>query len=272
MSTPACDRGVRCHGGLVHPERPPPSGALGEPTAEKRAGDAGDTEDGAHDAHVLGAFPDRYDVGDDGLGQDHETAAAESLDGAVSDQPGHVRCEAADDGSEEEDGQRADKDVLATEKVTELAIDRHHHRGGNEVGGSHPQHVVHPIEFPDDRGQCGGEDCLREDNSIATSSPANTAPMRARLTVPSVIAPACVEVEDVIPPGFSQNRGTCVLPVRNLQYRDRGTSFEVLLRLRGAGGEKPALVGEDDQLRAVVGVELRHDAIHVGLGRERRDV
>ena len=36
----------------VHPERPAPADAFGEPAAEQRAGDGRQGEDAAHDAHV----------------------------------------------------------------------------------------------------------------------------------------------------------------------------------------------------------------------------
>ncbi len=55
---------------------------LGEPAAEQRPGDRGEDEDAAGEGHVAAPLPRRDDVGDDRLREDHQSAAAEALDGA----------------------------------------------------------------------------------------------------------------------------------------------------------------------------------------------
>jgi hypothetical protein len=107
------------------PEDPPPAGALGEPAAEERPGDRGQGEHPAHQAHVLAAVARRHEVGDRGLGQDDQAATAQALDDSGDDEPVHVRGQATDDRSDEEQHGCHHEHRLAAEQVATLAVDRH---------------------------------------------------------------------------------------------------------------------------------------------------
>ena len=86
--------------GDVDVEGPFPGQVVHEETAQQGPGDGGEAEDGAQRAHVLAALLGRDDVGDDGLRQDHQAAAAEALDGAEDHEAPEVGGEGAADGGE----------------------------------------------------------------------------------------------------------------------------------------------------------------------------
>ncbi len=129
----------------IHPQTPAPAGSLGEPAAQQRSGDRGQREDTAHDAHVAAALPGRHDIRDDRLRQDHQPATAETLDGAPDDELGHGVGHAAHDRADDEERDRGDEQALTADQVTELAVDRQHDRGRENVGGGDPEHLVDSV-------------------------------------------------------------------------------------------------------------------------------
>ena len=135
---------------------------VNEEAAQQRAGDGGEAEDGAQRAHVLAAVLGGNDVGDDGLRQDHQAAAAQALDGAEDHEAPEVGGEGAAHRGEREQGDGHQEQVAAAQDVTELAVDGHHDGGGQQVGGGDPGLVLHAAELAHDGGHGGGDDGLVE--------------------------------------------------------------------------------------------------------------
>ncbi len=146
----------------VDPEDPSPGEMRGEITAEQRSGDAGDAEDGAKDALVPAAFARRHDVADDGLTQDRESAAAQSLDRPKDDQSGQTLAETAERRSDQEDDDGRLEDNFATVEIAELPVERSRDCFREEVGGHDPGDVIESAEVADDRRQCRRDDCRIE--------------------------------------------------------------------------------------------------------------
>jgi hypothetical protein len=121
------------------------------------AGDGGEAEDGAQ---VLAAVLGRNDVGDDGLREDHQAAAAQTLDGAEDHKVPEIGGEGAAHRGEGEQCNGHKEQVAAAQDVTELAVDGHHDGGGQQVGGGDPGLVLHAAELPHDGGHRGGDDGL----------------------------------------------------------------------------------------------------------------
>ncbi|RUP46019.1 hypothetical protein BC936DRAFT_147449 [Jimgerdemannia flammicorona] len=83
--------------GKVDVEAPAPVDVVGEDAAEEWPDDGGEGEDAAEEA--LGD-----DVGDDDHHTRHQAGAANTCDGAGDDQHRHVGCNAAEEGTDEENG------------------------------------------------------------------------------------------------------------------------------------------------------------------------
>lgn len=128
----------------------------------RRARHGGEAEDRPDEAHVAAPLPGRDDVGDDRLDADHESAAADALDGAEGDEFVHGARPACQGGADHEDDDRELEDALAAEEVAELPVDRQADRGGEEIGGDRPGHLVQAVQLADDLRQCGGDDHLVE--------------------------------------------------------------------------------------------------------------
>ena len=95
--------------------------------------------------------------------QHEQAAAAEALQGAGGDQEGHGGRRAPQ--SAEPARKMPDRDEHhgpAAVEVAELAVERRHDGGGEDVGGDHPAQVVEPAEVGDDGGQRGRDDGLVE--------------------------------------------------------------------------------------------------------------
>ena len=91
------------------------------------------------------ALPGRHDVCDDGVGQDHQSAAAEALYGAADDEPGHVAGEPADDRADDEERDRGEERGLPADQVADLAVDRQGDRQGQQVCSQHPQLLINAV-------------------------------------------------------------------------------------------------------------------------------
>ena len=146
----------------VHVEDPAPREGLDEEAAEQRAGDAGDREHGADQAHVAAAVARRDDLGDDRLRADHQPARAEALQRAEGDQLAHRLAQARQQRAGQEDQDRGQEDGLAPVHVAELAVQRRRGRRRQQVGRHDPAQVVQPAEVADDRRQRGRDDRLVE--------------------------------------------------------------------------------------------------------------
>src|SRR5699024_860653 len=76
-------------------------------------------------AHVLSALTGGNDVGDDGLREDHQTAAAESLEPAPGDELPEVLRHTGSEGAGDEDRDRDQGDALPVPHLAELAVEGH---------------------------------------------------------------------------------------------------------------------------------------------------
>ena len=130
----------------VEPKRPAPAGAVREPAAQYRTKHGRNPKDRAHDAHVLAPLSGGDHIGDDRLSEDHESSAAQPLDGTTGDQHSHVRRKTTDDRPTEEQDKGADEEDLVPDQITEFAVDGR----GEDVSGRHPQHVVDTAQIADD--------------------------------------------------------------------------------------------------------------------------
>ena len=126
----------------VDPKAPAPTERFGEEAAEQRADDHAYAEARPHDSQVFAALSRREDVGDDSLRQDHQTAAAQALNGATSDKAAHAVGQPANARSCHKEHQRPAKQVFAPEQVAKLAVQGHHDGAREHIGGANPQHVV----------------------------------------------------------------------------------------------------------------------------------
>lgn len=146
----------------VDVEDPAPAEVLGEDAAEQRSEDAGGAEDGAEQPLVAAALAGWHEVADDRHGEHHQPAAAQSLQGAETDELRHVLGDAAEHRAYQEDRDGQLEQLLPPVLVAEFAPERGGRRGGEEVGGHHPGEVVEPAEVADDGRQGGGDDGLVE--------------------------------------------------------------------------------------------------------------
>ncbi len=113
-------------------EVPPPSGRVGDHTAQQRPADRGDRHDGAEQAHVAAALTRRDDVGHHDLHQGGETAGAEALKHAERDEHLGVLGEAREPGAHHEDHERELDEELPVGEVGELAPDGRRDGGGEQ--------------------------------------------------------------------------------------------------------------------------------------------
>jgi hypothetical protein len=146
----------------VDEEDPAPRPVGSEVAAEQRAGDAGDTEDGAEDPLIAAALPRRDDIADDRHRRHHQAAAAESLDDAEDDQLHHRLAQAAENGADEEQDHGALEDPFPSVQIAKLAVERGHDRLGEQVGGNHPREPFEPSQLTDDGRQRRRDDRLIE--------------------------------------------------------------------------------------------------------------
>ena len=156
------DEEGQCAQRQVDPEDQRPVQVLGEEAAERGAEQAGQQEDAGEIDLILAALLGRHDVGDDGLGQRDEPAAAQSLHGARGDEPGHGGRHGAGHGPRDENDHAERQRGAAALDVAELAIKWRHCRGGEEVDGGNPGDGAEIAEIAGNRRKCSRDDGLVE--------------------------------------------------------------------------------------------------------------
>ena len=146
----------------IDPEDERPVEMLGQKAAEHRPADRGGREHRADIALVAAALARANDVGDDGLRQHHQPAAARPLQRAAEHQGDHARRQRADQraGDEDDDGDQHHHPPAVN--VGQLAVERRHRGGGEQIGGDHPGQVAQIGKVPADGRQRGGDDGLVE--------------------------------------------------------------------------------------------------------------
>ena len=146
----------------VDPEGPAPPDRVRQPAADDRPADRRDSEHGVDGGQIGQPLPGGDHVGDDGLDQDQQAAAAQALDRPGRDQGRHAGGQAADHRSDQEDRHRRDEDRPSAEPVAEHPVDGHHHRAGEHVRGVHPEQGAQPTELAGHGRQGRREDELVE--------------------------------------------------------------------------------------------------------------
>ena len=146
----------------VDPEDHRPVQVLGEEAAQHRPGDARQHEHAGEIALVAGPLLGRHDVGDDGLRQRDQPAAAQPLQRTGADQRQHRGGESAGGRAQDEDADADQQDLAPAVDVAELAVERCHRGGAEEIGRHHPGQVRQVAELAPDGGQGGGDDGLVE--------------------------------------------------------------------------------------------------------------
>ncbi len=148
--------------GQVDPEDHRPVERLGDESAQDGTGQARRHEHAGEIDLVASPLLGRHEIGDDGLGQGDQPAAAESLEAARQDEHQHARRERAGHRAQDEDrdpDQHGDPPAM---DVAELAVEGRHGRGGQEIGRHHPGQVLQIAEVPADGRQGRGDDGLVE--------------------------------------------------------------------------------------------------------------
>ncbi len=123
---------------------------LGEQPAEHRPADRSNGEYRADVTLVAAALAWANDVGDDGLRQRHQAAAAHALQRAAKDQRSHARRQRAGERAHHEKADGREHHDAAAVNVGELAVERRHRGAGQEISGDHPGDVVEPAEVDAD--------------------------------------------------------------------------------------------------------------------------
>ena len=108
----------------VDVEDPTPGQLLDEDAPEQRPDHAGQPEHRTEQALIAATFTGRDDVADDRLGTDHQSAAAEPLDGPEGDQLDHGMAEPGQDRAGQEDDDGGLEEHLSSVLVSELAPKR----------------------------------------------------------------------------------------------------------------------------------------------------
>ena len=144
----------------VDPEDHRPVQRLGDHAAEHRPEQRRGHEDGGDIDLVFAALLGRHHVGDDGLRQRDQPAAAEPLDEARQHEQPERRRERAGDRADDEDDDAREQRHPPPMDVGELAVERRHGGGGEQIGRHHPGQMRHVAELAPDRRHGGGDDGL----------------------------------------------------------------------------------------------------------------
>ena len=144
----------------VDPEDERPVHAVGEHAAQHRADDARDHEHDRRIALIARPLARRHQVGDDGLGDRQDAAAADALQRARRDQRPHGGRQRAGDRTEDEDAHAGQQDAAAAVDVGQLAEQRRHRRRAQEIGRDHPGQALDVAEMNPDGRQGRGDDGL----------------------------------------------------------------------------------------------------------------
>ncbi len=135
---------------------------FGEHAAEHRSADAGRGPHAAEIGLVLAALARRHDVGNHGLHDRHDAAAAEALQAARQNQHRHVRRQRAQHRSRDEQAQRHDDHGAAAVDIAQRAEHRRHRGRGQQIGRDHPGQAGDVMELAADGRQRGRDDGLVE--------------------------------------------------------------------------------------------------------------
>ena len=146
----------------VDPEDHRPVQMLGEHAAEDRPADAADHPYAAEIGLILAAFARADHVGNHGLHDRHDAAAAEPLQAARQNQHRHVWRQRAQHRAGDEQAQRHDDHGAAAVDVAERAEHRRHRGRCQQIGRYHPGQAGDVIELAADGRQRGGDDGLVE--------------------------------------------------------------------------------------------------------------
>ena len=146
----------------IDPEDHRPVQVLGEKAAQHWAGNTGGDEHRGDPALVTRPLPGSDHVGDDRLGERDQAATPEALKTAGKDQDEHRGGKRAGNRPDDEDANAKKKDAAPAVDVAELAIERCHRRGAQEVGARYPRQVLEVAELAPDRRHGGGDDRLVE--------------------------------------------------------------------------------------------------------------
>ena len=135
---------------------------LGEEPAEHRPAHRRYRKHRADVALITSAFARRDDVGDDGLRQRHQAAAAETLERAAQHQRRHARRQRASDRTDDKNDDRGQHQNAPPVNIGEFAVERRYRRAGEQIGRHHPGQVVDVAEMTADGRQRGGDNGLVE--------------------------------------------------------------------------------------------------------------
>jgi hypothetical protein len=89
-----------------------------------------------------------------------EAAGSETLDRSEDDELEQAARHAAQEGPEQKNENRCAEHGLAPILVAELAVDRHHACGAQNIGGDHPGEISDAAEVVDDARQRRCDDTL----------------------------------------------------------------------------------------------------------------
>ena len=146
----------------VEPEDDRPVEVLGQDAADDRTAEPGGHPDASHVGLVAAALARRDRVGEDGLRQGKDAAAADPLQAASQDQQDHVGRRGTGDGAGREDADRRQHHGAAPVNVAELSIQRGDHGRAQQVGRDHPWQQLEIAKIAADGRQGGGDDGLIE--------------------------------------------------------------------------------------------------------------
>ena len=146
----------------VDPEDHRPVQMFGEHAAEHRPADTGRHPHAAEIGLVLAALARGHHVGNHGLHDRHDAAAAEPLQAAREDQHRHVRRHRAQHRARDEQAERSDDHGAAAIDVAERAEHRRHRGRGQQIGRDHPGEIGDVVELAADGRQRGRDDGLVE--------------------------------------------------------------------------------------------------------------
>ena len=135
---------------------------LGEHAADHRSQNAAGHPYAAEIGLVLAALARAHHVGDHGLHDRHDAAAAEPLQAARENQYRQVRRDRAQHGACNEQTQRGDDHGAPAIDVAQRAEHRRHRGSGQKIRRDHPGQVGDVVELAADGRQGGGDDGLVE--------------------------------------------------------------------------------------------------------------
>jgi hypothetical protein len=117
---------------------------FGEAAAKDWPGNAGYRPHGGDVGDIAGPLARRHNVADDGLRQRNQPAAADTLHAAAKNHHAHVGRKRADDRAQHKYGNAGKQHRPAAVNIRQLAIERRHGGGCQEIAGDKPGkiHVV----------------------------------------------------------------------------------------------------------------------------------